>query len=103
MSQICKDCGTVAEPKRFTKGSIWIEIILWICFLVPGLIYSVWRLTSRYDGCRACESKNVVPVNSPLGAKLASDVGYVAPAPYRGSPAAEQFGRRIGSLFARRK
>jgi len=28
-------------PMR-TRGSILIEIVLWLCFLVPGLIYFIW-------------------------------------------------------------
>ena len=103
MHQICKDCGTVDDPKRFTKGSIFIEIILWICFLIPGLIYSIWRLTSRYDGCPVCGSQNIVPISTPIGTKLASEVGYSAQAPHRGYSSAEKFGRALGRLVAKRK
>jgi flagellar basal body-associated protein FliL len=67
---ICTACGAAAEPKRITKGSIWIEIILWLCFIVPGLIYSIWRLSSRRDGCRSCGSASLVPLDSPVGRKL---------------------------------
>lgn len=103
MTQVCRDCGTVGEPKRETRGSMLMEIVLWICFLIPGLIYSIWRLTTRYDACPACASRNLVPLDSPMGAKLALDTGYVAPPPYRGSPAAEAFGRKLGRLFAKKK
>ena len=40
--------------KTVTRGSIWIEIILWLCLIVPGLIYSIWRLTTRRQVCSAC-------------------------------------------------
>jgi len=103
MGLVCKDCGAVSEPKRVTKGSMGIEIILWCCFLIPGLIYSVWRLGSRYDACRICKSSALLPLSSPIGKKIAAENGYVEPPPYRGSPAAEQFGRRLGRLFANKK
>lgn len=103
MEMVCKNCGTVGEPERVTKGSLLIEIVLWCAFLVPGLIYSLWRLGSRHDACQACGSTELVPLSSPLGRKVAHESGYVAPAPYKGSQAAENFGRRVGRLFAKKK
>lgn len=102
MSMVCRDCGTVGEPTRVTRGSIWIEVILWLCFLVPGIIYSIWRLTTRHDACAACGSKSIVPVDTPVGAKIAAESGYTAPPPYRGSPKAEEFGRKLGRMFAKK-
>jgi hypothetical protein len=74
MIKICSACKTTGKSKRVTKGSIWIEIILWLCFLVPGLIYSIWRLTTRHDACSACGSPHMVPLDSPAGKKLASQI-----------------------------
>lgn len=62
----CTVCGTVGYPARITKGHVLMELALWICFLVPGLIYSLWRLVSRYDGCGACGSAAIVPLDSPV-------------------------------------
>jgi len=67
---ICSNCGTVGSPKTITKGNIFIEIILWLCFLVPGIIYSIWRLTTRIEACASCGAENMVPLNSPMGKKL---------------------------------
>lgn len=55
----CPNCGYVGKPKKFTKGSILIEVVLWLMFLVPGLIYSIWRLTTKYEGCPRCKFANV--------------------------------------------
>jgi len=99
--KVCKDCGTVASASRVTKGSIWIEIILWLCFLVPGVIYSIWRLTTRHDACGACGSKNIVPLDSPIGRKIAADNGYSETT--RSISGAESLGRSIGGLFASKK
>ncbi len=99
MEKVCRDCGTVGEPCRVTKGSIWIELILWLCFLVPGLIYSVWRLSTRYDACRACGGTGLVPLDSPVGRTLAVPSPVAA---YQPSPRAAQFGRRLGKMFAKK-
>ena len=71
---ICPSCGTEGKPIKITKGSIFIEIILWLCFLVPGLIYSIWRLTTRYTACRSCKAEGMVPVDSPIGQRLAREL-----------------------------
>ena len=42
---ICTKCGHVGKPKKKVKGSIFIEIILWLMLIVPGLIYSIWKET----------------------------------------------------------
>jgi hypothetical protein len=99
--RVCKECGTVAKPRSDTPGSILIELVLWLCFIVPGLIYSFWRISKRRQVCPACESPNIVPLDSPVGRALAGPTA--APPVYRGSPRAEKFGRSIGRLFAKKK
>lgn len=62
----CTACGHVfAKATTITPGSIWIELILWLAFLVPGLIYSIWRHNKRHAGCPLCESGAVIPAKSP--------------------------------------
>lgn len=72
---ICANCGTIAKPKTKTQGSILIEAILWICLILPGLLYSLHRLTTRKKVCRRCGSENLVPVQTPKGQKLVADFG----------------------------
>lgn len=67
---VCTSCGYVGNPKSITKGSLLIEMVLWLCFLVPGLIYSIWRLTSRHYGCPSCGQTALIPVDSPMGKKF---------------------------------
>lgn len=63
---VCLQCKTVAVPKRVTPGSFLIEIVLY-CFLIfPGLIYTIWRNTSKHDQCPACKSKNLIPKDTPM-------------------------------------
>lgn len=61
----CTTCGSEAPAKAVTKGSIGIEVILWLFFLVPGLIYSIWRLTTKHRACKVCGSTAIIPPNSP--------------------------------------
>jgi hypothetical protein len=72
---VCADCGVRGDPATNTRGSVWIELVLWLCFIVPGLVYSLWRLTSRQKVCPECRSSNLVPVNSPRGKKLLVEFG----------------------------
>ena len=80
-SIICSSCGTQGKPRTVTKGSIFIEIILWLFMLLPGLIYSIWRLSSRHDACRACGDDNLVPLTSPVGRELAQKYNGSTSAP----------------------
>ena len=62
---LCSNCGAQGKPKIKTKGSVVIEIILWICFIIPGLIYSIWRQTTKYKVCPVCGAEGMIPLNSP--------------------------------------
>ncbi len=61
----CSNCGIVGTPKKRVKGSFWVEVLLWLCFVVPGMIYSVWRLTTQDVVCPSCGAPNMIPVDSP--------------------------------------
>ena len=61
----CQHCGTVGQPKTRVKGSFLIELVLWLCFIVPGLIYSIWRLTTKEKVCPKCGMPNMIPADSP--------------------------------------
>lgn len=54
-------------PKMVTPGSTWITLILLMCLFVPGVIYMIWRSTSRYAVCQKCGGRNLVPADSPFG------------------------------------
>lgn len=71
---ICETCGCIVDrPVTITKGSFWIEIVLWFFFLVPGLIYTIWRLTTRYHACPACRGGSLLPLGSPRGKILSRE------------------------------
>lgn len=76
---ICRDCCTLNDPRaRTLPGSGWIELVLWLAWLVPGIIYSIWRRGGR-PACRSCGSRALLPVESPLGRRLAEQNPQPAP------------------------
>lgn len=74
---ICAQCGTVGNPERFTRGSIWITLFLFLCGVLPGILYAVWRWTSEYDGCSKCGGPNLLPMDSPVGRKMMNEMPEV--------------------------
>lgn len=62
----CMTCGHEGPSKNVTKGSLLIEIILWLAFLLPGLLYSIWRHTSRHKACTQCGATNLAPPDAPM-------------------------------------
>jgi hypothetical protein len=70
VQKLCLQCGSVGATKRFMKGSIVTELFLWLFFLLPGLIYSIWRHASVAQVCTKCGSSNVIPLDSPIAKNL---------------------------------
>jgi hypothetical protein len=71
-AMVCTKCGS-SNMKSGLRGSGAIELILWLFFIVPGLIYSAWRGQKKVHTCLSCGSNEVIPLNSPFGRKLASN------------------------------
>lgn len=73
---ICTNCGHQGRPKRKTRAGMMLEILLWIFFVVPGLVFTIWRQANRYR-CPRCETPNMIPTNSLKAAMLMQlkDVG----------------------------
>jgi hypothetical protein len=68
-TQYCMQCGTVSNGKRHVPGSILIELVMWCCFLIPGLIYSIWRHSAQKKVCTQCKQPGLIPVMSPKAQK----------------------------------
>jgi hypothetical protein len=64
MKIICPSCHYVGESKSIAKGSRKIEITLWCCFILPGMLYTMWRQSNdgQYQGCPQCHASNVRPM-----------------------------------------
>jgi hypothetical protein len=72
---ICSSCGYVGNSKMNAKGSIGIEIVLWLCFIIPGLIYSLWRQSSYHPICPKCGNPSMIPIDTPRGEKMLAEQG----------------------------
>lgn len=70
---VCTVCGYVGEAKKHTKGNFLIEVVLWLFFIIPGLIYSIWRLTTKQTICPKCKNSSMIPADTPVGQKLMSE------------------------------
>lgn len=102
---VCTRCGQVGEPTSATPGSFGIELLLWLCFLIPGLIYSLWRINRRRDVCALCASPDLIPADSPRGRQAVNELPpeqrTAILRPLAPSQAAVRFGQALGKRFAR--
>ncbi len=63
-------CGNIGRPRTLTKGSSFVELALYLIFCFPGVIYTLWRLTSKVKVCPHCQGENMLPLGSPIAQKL---------------------------------
>lgn len=67
---VCASCGIVGNVRKKTQGSLAIEIALYVLFCAPGIIYTLWRMTSKKRVCGSCGSANIVSSLSPVGQQI---------------------------------
>lgn len=72
---VCAACGYVGRPATRQRGSVWVALVLWVCAVLPGLIYSIWRLTTRYQTCPSCNQGNIFSADSPMAKKFLGERG----------------------------
>lgn len=71
ITHICSNCGFQGKTKKVTRGSIEIELVLWLLLILPGVIYSIWRMTTKTEVCPKCKTPNMLPIDTPKGKDLA--------------------------------
>jgi len=59
----CNNCMNYS-PKALRKGSGWIEFILYLCYLIPGIIYSIWRRSGAPNVCPLCKTVGLIPADA---------------------------------------
>lgn len=74
---VCGNCGYYGWPTKVTRGSFAVEALLWLFFLVPGFIYTVWRLSTRQLACAVCLQPTMIPISSPRGWELMKQYGHL--------------------------
>lgn len=63
------------RPVSITPGSLRVEFVLWICFLIPGFIYALWRIISRYKDVLCVEPRIRSPHQEGQGREFEIDRG----------------------------
>lgn len=58
----CTRCGYRGQPSTYMRGTRDFELILWMFGILPGVVYSLWRRSTRFDGCPNCRSKGMIPL-----------------------------------------
>jgi hypothetical protein len=61
----CTRCHTQAVPNDIEKGSFIVEVMLYLFFIVPGIVYTLWRRSLGRRACPACGCEQLIPVDSP--------------------------------------
>ena len=63
--KFCQNCGSTARVWKKNRGSFGLEVVLWLFFLLPGILYSLWRLSGKVSTCPKCGSEDMVLISSP--------------------------------------
>lgn len=69
---VCQNCEEVGRVIIHMPGSNILEIVLFLCYLVPGIIYAVWRRQSKKQVCGACGSDRIVAAKTRVGLSIIS-------------------------------
>ena len=56
----CPNCKFEGKGKRITKGYFAVELLLYFAFILPGIAYTLWRLTNKKDICPQCGFEYVI-------------------------------------------
>jgi hypothetical protein len=66
----CGRCGYIGPAEPQAPGKTWLEGVFWIAFVLPGFLYSMWRLFGRRYLCPRCREVGR-DVTVPVGRKIA--------------------------------
>lgn len=61
---VCMECGCQRDPVDAKRGLLVIEIFMWFLYILPGVIYSIWRRVRRQQVCSKCRTPSVVLTSS---------------------------------------
>ncbi len=70
----CPNCKYEGNGKYITKGYVAVELVLWLLFLFPGLVYSIWRLSTKKWVCPECDFENVRKIKETKETKETKEV-----------------------------
>lgn len=47
-----------------------MELGLWLLFIIPGVLYSIWRLASAEYVCPRCDAPHMIPLDTPEAIRI---------------------------------
>lgn len=59
----CTNCLTRPSTAAM-KGNGWIEFALYLFYIVPGILYSIWRRSGPRNGCPTCGKATLIPAGA---------------------------------------
>ncbi len=59
----CNSCTNYTST-ALLRGSGAIEVLLYLCWLIPGFIYSAWRRNGPANKCPLCKVEGLVPASA---------------------------------------
>ncbi len=65
--KLCLHCGS--QSNGTVRGSLVITLILLCFWLIPGIIYEMWRGAAGRTVCPTCRQPGLIPVISPAARK----------------------------------
>lgn len=61
---LCLECGCQRDPIDAKRGLLVIEIFMWLLYILPGVIYSIWRRVRKQQVCPNCRNPSMVLTSS---------------------------------------
>lgn len=81
---LCTQCGAqTSVPLRVPPGSPWVALALAVPFILPGIVYTVWRYSMQRTLCPTCRHAQLIPADAPL-ARTWRAAGWIAGRPAEG-------------------
>ena len=68
---ICVKCGHIGEREEVNPMNGCLFFFLLLILVIPAIIYLIWSNGAKYFVCPKCKNKELIPVNSDNGRKLA--------------------------------
>ena len=75
---LCTQCGAqTSAPLLVPPGSGWVALALAVPFVLPGIVYTVWRYSMRRSVCPTCGHAQLIPGDAPL-ARTWRSAGWIS-------------------------
>ncbi len=52
----CPSCGEVDLPLARRRGSRLVHVLLYLAWILPGILYGLWRSQVQTFHCRKCDA-----------------------------------------------